>query len=184
MHQELERTKQYQHFCSPAAHLCCSDHDHQHQHRLHDHHFPPVAPLCRSLPGPSMLGISFKRPSTIICEVRLWSWLYCGGGFMIITMMMMMRWTLCATRLQVVRSIFSSLTRLETDQNDENLFLPTRSRRILLPSSSGGSSTAASTRSGKVRGTSHRQDSGTISHRLASGFPNLKTVKSQIYSGK
>ena len=94
---------------------------------------------------------------------------------MIITMVMMRR-TLCATRLQVVRSIFSSLTRLETDQNDQNLFLPTRSRRILLPSSSGGSSTAASTRSGKVRGTSHRQDSGTISHRLASGFYSTETL--------
>ena len=33
--------------------------------------FLPVAPLCRSSPAPSMLGISFKRPSTIICEVRL-----------------------------------------------------------------------------------------------------------------
>ena len=83
--------------------------------------------------------------------------------------MIMMRRTLCATRLQVVRSIFSSLTRLEADQNDQNLFLPTRSRRILLPSSSGGSSTAASTRSGKVRGTSHRQDSGKTSHRQDSG---------------
>ena len=38
----------------------------------------------------------------------------------------------------------------------------TRSRRILPRSSSGGSSTAASTRSGKVKGISPRQDSGKI----------------------
>ena len=50
-------------------------HSHHHHHRHRHHYFPTVAPLCRSSSGPSMLGISFKRPSTIICEVRyLLSW--------------------------------------------------------------------------------------------------------------
>ena len=51
----------------------------------------------------------------------------------------------------------------------------TRSRRILPRSSSGGSSTAASTRSGKVKGISPRQDSGKIKTKHDSGKTNTRT---------